>query len=263
MAQRISRAKQRIRESGAGFALPTAEERMARLPSVLHVLYLVFNEGYAASAGPELHRADLAAEAIRLARMVHRILPDDAEASGLLALMLLLDGRWPARTDQDGRPVLLPEQDRGRWDQEEIEEGRALLDATVGRGRVGEYQLQAAIAAVHDRAATAEETDWPQILALYGLLDAFADNPVVSLNRAVALAMVQGPEAGLTLVDEVATRLPDHPRLLAVRGHLTEMTGDHPTARALFRQAAGRTTNRAERDHLLTLAARPADEPEP
>jgi RNA polymerase sigma factor (sigma-70 family) len=259
MAQRISRAKQRIRQSGSGFALPDPEERQARLPAVLHVLYLIFNEGYAATGGADAQRPDLSAEAIRLARMVHRLLPEDTETACLLALMLLLDARRPARTDERGRLVPLPEQERSRWDAARIEEGRALLDASIGRGRVGEYQLQAAIAAVHDRAPTAEETDWPQILALYGLLDGLADNPVVTLNRAVALAMVDGPEAGLGLVDEVAARLPDHPRLLVVRAHLIGMAGDQAAARALFRQAAERATNRAERDHLLSLAARPAD----
>jgi RNA polymerase sigma factor (sigma-70 family) len=255
MAQRISRAKQTIRASGSGFALPSRDERADRLRAVLKVLYLIFNEGYASSVGPDLHRVELSAEAIRLVRMVHGLIPDDPEVAGLLCLMLLLDARRPARTDANGGFVPLPDQDRTLWDRALLQEGRALLDRTAGSGRVGEYQIQAAIAAVHDRAGRAEDTDWPQILALYGLLDAMADNPVVTLNRAVATAMVRGPRAGLALVDDVAERLPGHHRVLVVQAHLIRMTGDDETARALFRKAAERTTNRVERDHLLTLAA--------
>jgi RNA polymerase sigma factor (sigma-70 family) len=257
MAQRISRAKQSIRAAGARFEPMTEPEREERLPLVLHVLYLVFNEGYAATGGGDLQRVDLSAEAIRLGRMLHRSLPDDSEVAGLLALMLLLDARRPARTDADGHLVPLGEQDRGTWDRALVAEGLRVLDDAMGGGRVGRYRIQAAIAAVHDRAGRAEDTDWPQIHALYGLMEALTDNPVVTLNRAVALAMVDGPAAGLALVDEVAERLPDHPRLLVVKGHLLDQSGDTEAARRLFRRAADRVTNRSERDRLLMLAARP------
>jgi RNA polymerase sigma factor (sigma-70 family) len=257
MAQRISRAKQSIRAAGARFEPMTEPEREERLPLVLHVLYLVFNEGYAATGGGDLQRVDLSAEAIRLGRMLHRSLPDDSEVAGLLALMLLLDARRPARTDADGHLVPLGEQDRGTWDRALVAEGLRVLDDAMGGGRVGQYRIQAAIAAVHDRAGRAEDTDWPQIHALYGLMEALTDNPVVTLNRAVALAMVDGPAAGLALVDEVAERLPDHPRLLVVKGHLLDQSGDTEAARRLFRRAADRVTNRSERDRLLMLAARP------
>ena len=197
MAQRISRAKQRIKASGVPFALPTREEQPERLRLVLHVLYLIFNEGYASSIGRELQRTELSAEAIRLTRIVQRLLPDDGEVTGLLALMLLIDARRPARTDAAGELVPLAEQDRALWDRAQIAEGLALLDRAVEMGAVGEYQLQAAIAAVHDRAPHADDTDWPQILALYGLLERMTGNPVVTLNRAVAAAMADGPAAGL------------------------------------------------------------------
>ncbi len=257
MAQRISRAKQSIRAAGARFEPMTEPEREERLPLVLHVLYLGCNEGYAATGGGDLQRVDLSAEAIRLGRMLHRSLPDDSEVAGLLALMLLLDARRPARTDADGHLVPLGEQDRGTWDLALVAEGLRVLDDAMGGGRVGRYRIQAAIAAVHDRAGRAEDTDWPQIHALYGLMEALTDNPVVTLNRAVALAMVDGPAAGLALVDEVAERLPDHPRLLVVKGHLLDQSGDTEAARRLFRRAADRVTNRSERDRLLMLAARP------
>jgi RNA polymerase sigma factor (sigma-70 family) len=256
MAQRISRAKQTIARSGATFALPSPEELAARLPSVLHVLYLIFNEGYGGDTRDDDERVELAGEAIRLARMVHRLVPGHAETTALLALMLLLDARAPARADQAGRLVPLPDQDRALWSAAEIAEGTALLDGVVGRGPVGEYQLQAAIAAVHDRAARAEDTDWPQILALYELLERITENPVVTINRAVAAAMANGPAAGLALVAEVEPQLPDHPRLLAVRAHLHEMAGDLPAAHRDFRTAAQRSTNRRERDHLVIQAAR-------
>jgi RNA polymerase sigma factor (sigma-70 family) len=256
MAQRISRAKQRITSSGVPFRLPTPAERVERLRAVLHVLYLIFNEGYATTAGPEVHRADLSDEAIRLARMVHRMLPDDAEAAGLLALMLLLDARRPARTGCGGELVPLPEQDRSRWDRALVAEGTALLAAAVGRGAVGEYQLQASIAAVHDRAARAEDTDWPQILALYELLDRMTGNPVVRLNRAVAAAMVHGPSAGLTLLAEVEDRLSGQHRLDAVRAHLLELAGDTDAAAEHYAAAAARATNLPERHHLYGRAAR-------
>jgi RNA polymerase sigma factor (sigma-70 family) len=254
MSQRISRAKSSIRNAGARFAPPTEAERAERLPAVLRVLYLVFNEGYAATSGPDLQRVELSTEAIRLARMLHD-LPDDGEAAALLALMLLVHARRAARTDAHGQIVALADQDRTRWDQDEIEEGRALLDSTMGRG-VGEYRIQASIAALHDRAVRAEDTDWPQILALYELLEGLTGNPVVTLNRAVATAMVHGPDAGLAVVDEAAARLPaDHPRVPVVRAHLLEQRGDTAEARATFRRAAHLTTSRPERERLLLLAA--------
>jgi RNA polymerase sigma factor (sigma-70 family) len=256
MAQRISRAKQRIRASGVPFGLPTPEEQPARLRQVLHVLYLIFNEGYASSAGRELHRAELSEEAIRLTRMVQRLLPDDGEVSGLLALMLLIDARRPARTDAAGELVPLPEQDRTLWDQGRIAQGVALLERAMSMGAVGEYQLQAAIAAVHDRAPRAEDTDWSQILALYGLLERMTGNPIVTLNRAVAAAMVDGPSAGLALLDTVDERLNGHYRLDAVRAHLLEMAGDTQGALAHYRAAANRTTNLPEHRYLATQAAR-------
>ena len=201
MAQRISRAKQRIKASGVPFRMPTPDEQLARLRTVLHVLYLIFNEGYASSTGSELHRTELSEEAIRLTRMVHRILPDDPEVAGLLALMLLTDARRPARTSADGELIPLPEQDRTLWDRARIAEGVALLNDAMARGRVGEYQIQAAIAAIHDQTPRADDTDWPQILALYGLLEQVTGNPIVTLNRAVAAAMAHGPSAGLALLE--------------------------------------------------------------
>ncbi len=255
MAQRISRAKQRIKMSGAPFAMPTGGEWAERLRSVLHVLYLLFTEGYAASTGARVARSELSAEAIRLTRMVHGSLPVDPEVAGLLALMLLNEARRPARTGPGGELVPLAEQDRSRWDRELIEEGVALVSEALPKGAVGEYQLQAAIAAVHDEAETAEETDWPQILALYGLLERMTGNPMVTLNRAVAAAMVDGPAAGLALLATLDERLAGHHRLDAVRAHLLEMNGDREAAIAHYRTAAGRTTSAAERDYLLTRAA--------
>jgi RNA polymerase sigma factor (sigma-70 family) len=256
MAQRISRAKQRIKVSGASFAMPAAGEWGERLRSVLHVLYLLFNEGYAASTGVQVARSELSAEAIRLTRMVHASLPDDPEVAGLLALMLLNEARRPARTGPAGELVPLAEQDRSRWDRALIEEGVTLVSAALPKGAVGEYQLQAAIAALHDEAVSADETDWPQILGLYGLLEQMAANPMVTLNRAVAAAMVDGPAAGLALLEGLDERLPGHHRLDAVRAHLLEMDGDQEAAIAHYRTAAGRTTSVAERDYLLTRAAR-------
>lgn len=256
MAQRISRAKQSIKASGAPFGLPTADEQAARLRMVLHVLYLIFNEGYTSSGGRALHRADLSDEAIRLTRMLHRALPDDAEVTGLLALMLLVDARRSARTNAAGELVPLPEQDRTLWDQALIAEGVSLVNDAVAQKAVGEYQLQAAIAAIHDQAPRAEDTDWPQILALYGVLDQLTGNPVVTLNRAVAAAMVDGPYAGLALLDEVANRLPDHHRLDAVRAHLLEMAGDTEAALAHYGAAAARTTNLSEQHYLARQISR-------
>jgi predicted RNA polymerase sigma factor len=261
MAQRISRAKQSIKASGVPFRMPTMEERKQRLGAVLHVLYLIFSEGYTTSSGSALHRADLSSEAIRLTRAVHKILPDDGEVSGLLALMLLTDARRAARTGPAGELIPLDEQDRSLWDRRAIEEGVALVTAALSRGSIGTYQLQAAIAAVHDEAARVEDTDWPQILALYGLLMRMSDNPMVTLNHAIATAMVQGSAAGLELLKALDTdeRLAGHHRLEAVRAHLLELTGDRKSAIACFRRAAGRTTSLPERNYLMTRAARLSD----
>jgi RNA polymerase sigma factor (sigma-70 family) len=256
MAQRISRAKQGIRASGVPFRLPTPEERTTRLRLVLHVLYLIFNEGYASSTGRELHRTELSAEAIRLTRMVHQLLPDDGEVAGLLALMLLIDARRPARTNADGELISLAEQDRSLWDRALIAEGITLLNRAVSTGAVGEYQLQAAIAAIHDQAPRAGDTDWSQILALYGLLEQMTGNPIVTLNRAVAAAMAHGPSTGLALLDSVEERLTGHYRLDAVRAHLLEMAGDTHAALALYRAAARRTTSLPEQRYLSKRAAR-------
>jgi RNA polymerase sigma factor (sigma-70 family) len=256
MAQRISRAKQRIRASGVPFALPAQEDRADRLRSVLHVLYLIFNEGYTSSSGTGLHRTELSDEAIRLARILHRALPDDGEAAGLLALMLLTDARRPARTGPDGDIIPLPEQDRSLWDRARIREGAELLGRAMAGGAVGEYQLQAAIAAIHDQASKAEETDWRQILATYALLEQMTGNPVVTLNRAVAAAMADGPSAGLAVLEAVEERMGDHHRFHAVRAHLLEMAGDTEGALADYRAAARRTTNLPERRYLAARAAR-------
>jgi predicted RNA polymerase sigma factor len=256
MAQRISRAKQRIKESGAPFRMPTPDDQLARVRTVLRVLYLIFNEGYASSTGSELHRTDLSEEAVRLTRMVHRELRDDPEIAGLLALMLLTDARRPARTSADGELIPLAQQDRTRWDRTLIVEGVALLHDAMTRGRVGEYQIQAAIAAIHDQTSRADDTDWPQILALYGLLEQVTGNPIVTLNRAVAAAMANGPSAGLALLDGVAEQLAGHYRLDAVRAHLLEMAGDTAAAAAHYRRAAARTTSLPEQRYLTAQAAR-------
>jgi predicted RNA polymerase sigma factor len=256
MAQRISRAKQRVKESGVPFRLPERAEWMQRLRSVLHVLYLIFNEGYASSAGAYLHRAELSGEAIRLTRAVHRMLPDDGEVAGLLALMLLTDARRRARTDGDGELIPLDEQDRSLWDRALLAEGVALIDGAMTRGADGEYQLQAAIAALHAQAARVEDTDWPQILALYRLLERITGNPVVSLNTAIAAAMVHGPAEGLALLGALDERLAGHYRLDAVRAHLFEMAGDAEAAVTHYRAAAGRTASAPEQRYLTTRAAR-------
>jgi RNA polymerase sigma factor (sigma-70 family) len=258
MAQRISRAKQSIKASKVPFGMPTDRERAARLTAVLHVLYLIFNEGYTSSAGPELHRSDLADEAIRLTRAVHRLLPDDGEVAGLLALMILTDARRPARTGPNGELIPLDEQDRTLWDRAAIAEGVALVTRTLSNGSIGAYQLQAAISAVHDEATRAEDTDWPQILALYSLLKRLSDNPMVTLNHAIATAMVHGPSAALQLLKPLDRddRMAGHHRLDAVRGHLFEMIGDRSAAIAHYRKAAERTTSIPERNYLLTKAAR-------
>ena len=258
MAQRISRAKQSIKTSGVPFSLPTPEERAQRLAAVLHVLYLIFNEGYTSSAGPNLHRVELSGEAIRLTRAVHRLLPRDGEVGGLLALMLLTDARRVARTGPDGELIPLAKQDRSLWDQAAIGEGVALISATLSKGSVGAYQLQAAIAAVHDEAARVEDTDWPQILALYGLLERMSDNPMVTLNRAIAVAMVHGPSAGLEILAGLDgdARLAGNHRLDAVRAHLLELSGNYRGAIEHYRSAAGRTASIPERNYLMTQAAR-------
>ena len=261
MAQRISRAKQTIKTSGIPFQLPTTEERAERLRAVLHVLYLIFNEGYTTSAGPELQRTDLSQEAIRLTRMVHERQPQVTEVAGLLALMILTDVRRLARTSADGDLIPLHEQNRTLWNQEQIAEGVALISATLPKGSVGPYQLQAAIAAVHDEAARSEDTDWPQILALYELLKRMSDNPMVRLNHAVAAAMVNGPRQGLALLEELEadSRVANHHRLHAVRAHLFELAGNHDRAIIHYRAAASRTNSLPERNYLLTQAARLVD----
>ncbi|GAA4204755.1 RNA polymerase sigma factor [Actinocatenispora rupis] len=258
MAQRISRAKQRIRAAGAHFDPPPPDELPDRLRTVLHVLYLIFNEGYTASDGADLHRVELAAEAIRLTRAVHAARPDDGEVSGLLALMLLTDARRPARTGAGGDLVPLAEQDRTRWDRAAIDEGTELITTTLSRAPIGAYQIQAAIAAVHAEAATAAETDWPQILGLYTLLARLAPNPVVTLNRAVAAAMVHGPAVGLALLDGLADdpRMARHHRLPAVRAHLAELAGDRDAARADYLLAARLSTSLPEQRYLNARADR-------
>jgi RNA polymerase sigma factor (sigma-70 family) len=258
MAQRISRAKQAISGSGFDFSLPSGAERTERLRAVLHVLYLIFNEGYTASEGDTLTVPALSREAIRLTRWLRRLLPDDAEVAGLLALMLLTDARRPARTRPDDSLVPLAEQDRRLWDQEMIAEGTALISATLPRGEVGPYQLQAAIAAVHDEAKTMADTDWPQILALYDLLELAAPNPFTSLNRAVAVAMVRGPRAGLEIIAELEAdkRMARHHRLLAARAHLHELAGDAAAASADYLAAARRATSLPERRYLALQASR-------
>jgi RNA polymerase sigma factor (sigma-70 family) len=258
MAQRISRAKQSIRRSDAGFELPPEPEFTERLRVVMHVLYLMFNEGYTTSSGPDLRRGDLTAEAIRLTRMLNRLLPGEAEVAGLLALMLLTDARRAARTDDDGSLVPLAEQRRELWDRGQIEEGIALVTRTLGSGPGGPYQLQAAIAAVHDEAPSAERTDWPQILALYDVLEGVSPGPMVTLNRAVALARVDGPRAGLALLGTLDDdeRMAHTHRLDAVRAHLLELSGDLPAAREAYLLAARRTASLPEQRYLSLRAAR-------
>jgi RNA polymerase sigma factor (sigma-70 family) len=256
MAQRITRAKARIKTSGEPFALPAPGNRPERLAQVLHVVYLLFNEGYTTSSGPDLARTDLSGEAIRLARAVHAADPEEPEVTGLLALMLLTDARRPARSGPDGELIPLAEQDRRRWDRRLIVEGLGLTADALRRGRVGEYQIQASIAALHDQAPDHDRTDWPQILTLYGLLESMTGNPMARLNRAVAAAMARGPDAGLALLDGLDQRLGDHHRLHAVRAHLLEQAGDATGAAAEFRAAADRATNLRERQYLTAQAAR-------
>jgi RNA polymerase sigma factor (sigma-70 family) len=256
MAQRVSRAKQRIREAGATFSMPPPKELGGRLRAVLHVLYLIFNEGYTTSSGTRINRTDLTAEAIRLTRELHRVRAGDGEVQGLLALMLLTEARRPARVDASGELVSLADQDRGRWDRDLIAEGVALVTSALARGPVGAYQLQAAIAAVHSEAPSAAGTDWAEILALYQLLDSIAPNPMATVNRALALAMVRGPEAGLDLLASLDgdERVARHHRLFAMRGHLLEMDGSVAAARAAFEEAARRTASAPEKRYLLRRA---------
>jgi predicted RNA polymerase sigma factor len=258
MAQRISRAKQSVRSSNVRFSMPGERERAGRLRAVLHVLYLIFNEGYASTSGASLQRTDLSNEAIRLTRLLHELLPENGEVGGLLALMLLTDARRAARSGPKGELIPLDEQDRSRWDRTQIKEGAALVSEALGKGSIGLYQLQAAIALVHDQAARVEDTDWARILALYGLLCELSDNPMVALNHAIAHAMVHGPPAGLEMLRalDADARIAGHYRLDAVRGHLHERLGDDEQAIAHYRAAAERTTSAPERDYLLTKALR-------
>ncbi len=257
MAQRISRAKQRIREAGGTFSMPPADELDQRLLAVMHVLYLIFSEGHTTTTGADITRVDLTTEAIRLARELHRLRPADTEAAGLLSLMLLTDARRPGRAAPGGELVPLAEQDRSRWNQHLITEGVALITKALARGPLGAYQLQAAIAAVHDEAARAGDTDWPQILALYEMLDHVAPNPMATLNRALAVAMVQGPRAGLDLLATLDddNRVSGHHRLYAMRGHLLEMAGDRAAAGEAFQHAARRTASLPEQRYLQGRAA--------
>jgi RNA polymerase sigma factor (sigma-70 family) len=263
VTRRITRAKQSIKDSGIPFALPDPDELAGRQYAVLRVLYLIFNEGYAATTGTVLVRVDLAEEAIRLVRTLHAGLPDDTEVTGLLALMLLVHARHRARTAPDGSIIPMAEQDRSRWDRDLIAEGTALLTAALPRGPVGPYQLQAAIAAVHDEAASAEATDWPQIAALYDVLLRLDDNPVVALNRAVAVSMTAGPRAGLEQLRHLAAdpRINADRRFHTVRAHLLEMTGDHAAALEAYRAAARAATNLQQQRYLNQQISRLAQRP--
>jgi RNA polymerase sigma factor (sigma-70 family) len=256
LAQRISRAKSTIKAAGLDFGPPPVAERDDRLRVVMHVLYLVFNEGYVASSGEVATRADLTTEAIRLTRMLHAAAPAETEVAGLLALMLLTDARRAARVSADGSLVPLADQRRELWDAQRISEGVALISRTLGTGPVGRYQLQAAIAAVHDEAATSDATDWPQILALYDVLTRVDPGPVVTLNRAVAVAMVHGPRAGLAELGtlDADARMTGNHRLHAVRGHLLELAGERDAARSAYRDAA-RLTRSIQEQHYLALKA--------
>jgi predicted RNA polymerase sigma factor len=257
MAQRISRAKRTVAGSGERFALPAERERAQRLALVLRVVYLVFNEGYASSGGPDLDRTDLASEAIRLGRLLDELLPDEREATGLLALMLLTEARRPARTTSDGALVPLAGQDRSLWDRGLIVEGTSLATIALEGDAVGEYALQAAVAALHDAAARDEDTDWERIVSLYSVLEQMTDNPVMRLNRAVAVAMVEGPDAGLALLEELSAsgQLARSHRVHAVRAHLLERAGNVEGARAQYVVAAAGTDNLRERDYLTGRAA--------
>jgi RNA polymerase sigma factor (sigma-70 family) len=251
MAQRISRAKQQIRDAGATFSMPPESELGARLLAVMHVLYLTFNEGYTSTSGDSINRVEISDEAIRLTRELARLLPDDTEVAGLLSLMLLTDARRAARTSADGDLIDLADQDRSKWDRIRIEEGVALVTEALAKGPIGAYQIQAAISALHDESPTAEATDWAQIVALYVLLEAVAPNPMATLNRAVAVAMLNGPAAGLALIASLeGGTLANHHRLFAVRGHLMEMSGDRRRARDAFEEALRRTTSNPEKRYF-------------
>ncbi len=263
MGQRISRAKVKIKASGEPFTLPSPDDRPERLRLVLHVLYLLFNEGYTASGGPDLARTDLSGEAIRLARAARAAMPDHPEVAGLLALMLLTDARRPARVGPGGELIPLAEQDRSRWNRPLIAEGVEMITGALRHGQVGEYQIQASIAALHDQAVSHAETDWPQILFLYGLLESMTGNPMVRLNRAVAAAVTGGPAAGLALLDDLGDQIGDHHRLHSVRAHLLEQVGEVRAAAAEFRAAAARATNLRERQYLTAQAARLAGAADP
>jgi predicted RNA polymerase sigma factor len=260
MAQRISRAKQAIQESNVPFGLPSADEHAQRLDAVMHVLYLIFNEGYASSSGETLQRVDLSNEAIRLTRALCASAADSPEVGGLLALMLLTDARRAARSGEVGELIPLDEQNRALWDKALIHEGILLVSNAMAKGRIGPYQLQAAIAALHDQAEATAQTDWAQIDALYGLLERMSDNPMVTLNRAVATAMVEGPDAGLRLIETIAqdARVKGHYRLDAVRAHLHERAGRRELALEHYQCAAERTASLPERNYLLSKAARMA-----
>jgi RNA polymerase sigma factor (sigma-70 family) len=256
MGQRISRAKHRLRQAGASFQLPPGSERGPRLAAVQHVLYLMFNEGYIATTGPDLQRPELTRQALRLVRRLHERLPDSGETAGLLALMLLTDSRRSARTGPDGDLIPLTEQDRSVWDAAAIAEGTALISTALVTSSLGPYQLQAAIAAVHAESPSAQDTDWPQVLALYTLLERLAPNPVTTLNRAVALGMVSGPDAGLAVVSELETGvLAGSHRLLAVRAHLLERAGQTSAAAAAYQEAARLAGSLPEQRFLLGRAA--------
>jgi RNA polymerase sigma factor (sigma-70 family) len=261
MTRRITRAKQQIKDSGVPFRLPARAERAERLAVVLHALYLIFTEGYAATSGHSLYRVELSTEAIRLTRMVHQLLPDDGEVAGLLALMLLTDARRHARTTANGELVPLADQDRTLWDADTIAEGVALITEALPGGTAGPYQLQAAIAAIHDEAPSAEETDWPQIKALYELLLQISDNPVIALNYAVAVAMADGPTSGLQRLETLATdkQLAEDHRLYAVRAHLLELSGETAAACEAYRAAARRARNLPQQRYLIGRATRLLD----
>jgi RNA polymerase sigma factor (sigma-70 family) len=261
MTRRITRAKQQIKDSGVPFRLPARAERGERLAVVLHALYLIFTEGYAATSGHSLYRVELSTEAIRLTRMVHQLLPDDGEVAGLLALMLLTDARRHARTTASGELVPLADQDRTLWDADKIAEGVALITEALPRGTAGPYQLQAAIAAIHDEASSAVETDWPQIKALYELLLEISENPVIALNHVVAVAMADGPAGGLQLLETLASdkQLADDHRLYAVRAHLLEMSGETAAACEAYREAARRAKNLPQQRYLIGRATRLLD----
>ncbi|HET6290905.1 MAG TPA: sigma-70 family RNA polymerase sigma factor [Amycolatopsis sp.] len=256
MTRRITRAKAGIKSSGVPFGMPPAADRAARLDAVLHVLYLIFNEGYVSTSGPDLVRGELSAEAIRLTRIVHRLLPDDSEVTGLLALMLLTDARRPARTGPDGAPIPMSEQDRSRWNTEYVTEGVALLSEALPHGPTGQFQIQAAIAALHDEAPSAEQTDWPQIEALYELLLRLSDNPVVALNHAVAVGMARGPREGLAALGRLGDRISGDHRYHAARAHLLELAGETAAAIESYVDAARRATGLPQQRYLHSRAAR-------